>query len=189
MAVYPHSDATTVAQTVGLGVDLKTQLVTVFADPGNRSSSWNSRLGYRLGLGFGRRGGSDSIESEDLQTCQHFLARWGILNTDLVGVTESAIPRLNLLSHAIRLGGFRSRLCSNVRALPRSVFNSDVVVFGDVELLSGVPFDAFPYLEVLPVGSQIRSEVEAVFGALNTFRCQADLGAAGIVNPLLERVE
>lgn len=61
-----------------------------------------------------------------------------------------------------------------------------MVVVGDVELLSGQSLVGLPDVQGLTVGSQVGSKVDAIVGVGISVGCNANLGATGVVYPLLE---
>lgn len=77
------------------------------------------------------------------------------------------------------------RLCSNIGALSRAIFNGDVVVVSNVELLSGRVVVALLNFEPLTV-SELGSKVDAVLDTLVIRGGYSDLGAASSVSPSLE---
>lgn len=67
-----------------------------------------------------------------------------------------------------------------------TVFDSDVVVVRDVQLLSGQAFVSLPDLEPLTVGTKVRSKVDTEIGIGEVVGCETDVGATGLVGPLLQ---
>lgn len=107
----------------------------------------------------------------------------------LVGITTSALPRLHLLSLSIRPRRYRPGLCSHVDAESRSILHCDVIVVGDIEALCRQVIVTLPDLEILTVGAEVGTKVETVLGVGVVVGRNADGGASGVVDPLLEGEE
>lgn len=107
----------------------------------------------------------------------------------LVGISEGALPSLNILLRAIGPGvvGLRSGFRSNVNALTGTVLHGDVVVVRDEQLLGGQSFISLPDVQGLTVGSEVVAKIDTVVGFRISVGRDADLGATSVVNPLLER--
>lgn len=64
-----------------------------------------------------------------------------------------------------------------------------MAIVGDVELLLRQTIVTLPNLEALAVGAEVGAKVDAVFRIGKIVGGGTDLGASGVVDPLLERVE
>jgi hypothetical protein len=106
----------------------------------------------------------------------------------LVGISEGALPSLNILLRAIGPGvvGLRSGFRSNVNALTGTVLHGDVVVVRDEQLLGGQSFISLPDVQGLTVGSEVGAKIDTIVGVRISVGRDADLGATSVVNPLLE---
>jgi hypothetical protein len=110
------------------------------------------------------------------------------MSTHLIGVEVRALIGLNVLESAVRqAASSRSgdRLRLDVSALIWAVLHRDVIVVGDVELLLGHVV-SLPDLERLTVGAEVGTKVDAIFEIAKAVGRETDLGAAGLVDPLLK---
>lgn len=108
--------------------------------------------------------------------------------TYLVGVATRALPALNILEAAIRLSLSCLTLRLDIRTLIVT-FNRDMVVAGDVQLLSGQIVVALPDLQAGTVEASVRAKVDAVVGRGQAVGGYLDFGASLSVDELLKSEE